>query len=259
MNAKTLCILLLVITLALGGAWWKTSQDADKDRREATLKIEELAKSNQMTFSKLTEQKAVNMSLELDLVKRAEEIKAYSNKWTTATSELTKAELQARAAAAAAREEINQQNQKINALAGEKDELSKKMDGLNAEISGLNGQIKETEAKLAASEGDRAVLEKELKRLVAEKAELERKFNDLAVLKKQVQRLKDELSISKRLEFIRRGLYGFDKKGAEVLNEGVRPKVPGSNGPSGIVLNATIGTDGSAKVDLQTNAPVKAP
>ena len=41
--------------------------------------------------------------------------------------------------------------------------------------------------------------------------ELERQFNDLAMLRDQVKRLKDELSISRRLEWLRKGIYGTPK------------------------------------------------
>ena len=260
MNAKTLGLLLLTaVTICLAGFLWKTMDEDKQERQKLTEEIR--AKSNEVvrTVGKLSELQSVNTHLETTLEVKIDELSTYSNKWTSATAQLAKTEQQAKEAAAAAEEEIAKRNARINELANEKDGLSKKMDGLNLEITGLNSQIKDTEAKLAASEGDRAVLEKELKRLLAEKAELERRFNDLALLRKQVQKLKDELSISRRLDFIRKGLYGFDKKGAEVLNEGVRPKIDGTNSNSGLVLSATLGTDGSAKVEVGTNAPVKKP
>ena len=94
------------------------------------------------------------------------------------------------------------------------------MADLNTSITSLESQIDNTKKKLAASEGDRDFLLNELKRLQTEKAELERKFNDLAVLRDQVRKLRDELSIARRLEWIRRGLYG-SAKGAEKLQKGL--------------------------------------
>lgn len=262
MKAKTISLILLLVAVAgLAAYLWTEMDKAQKESQKLTEQV--IAKSNEVVkvTGKVTELESVNTHLESTLARRTDEIGVYSNKWTSATVQLAKTEQQAREAAAAAQAEITKRNSRISELSGEKDDLSKKMEGLNSEITGLSSQIKDTEAKLAASEGDRAILEKELKRLLAEKAELERKFNDLALLKKQVQKLKDELSISRRLDFIRKGLYGFDKKGAEVLNEGVRPKVGDSNAPTGLVLNATVGTDGSARVEIQTNAapPVKTP
>ena len=46
---------------------------------------------------------------------------------------------------------------------------------------------------------------------------------------------------------IRRGLYGSDKKGAEVLNQGFRRPAPASTNPP-TPLEAELGSDGSSKV-----------
>jgi hypothetical protein len=123
------------------------------------------------------------------------------------------------------------------------------MGELNGQIGGLENQIKITERKLAASEGDREALKKELKRLIAEKTDLEKKFNDLAILRDQVRKLKEELNIARRLDFIRRGLYGFDKKGAQLFQEGVRPKAAAGSATNAYPLKVEVGTDGSTRVD----------
>ena len=117
-------------------------------------------------------------------------------------------------------------------------------------ITSLESQIDDTKKKLAASEGDREFLLKELKRLQAEKAELERKFNDLAVLRDQVRKLRDELSIARRLEWIRRGLYGFER-GAERLQKGLP-----AGAQTNYDLNVEIKQSGGAKiVPTATNTP----
>ena len=86
---------------------------------------------------------------------------------------------------------------------------------MSTAITNLTAQIEETKRKLATSEGEKGFLEKELKRLVAEKSELERQFNDLTVLRAQVAKLKEELTIARRIEWIRRGLFAStDEKGA---------------------------------------------
>jgi hypothetical protein len=102
---------------------------------------------------------------------------------------------------------------------------------------------------LEASEGDREFLLKELKRLQAEKSDLERQFNDLAMLRDQVRRLRDELSVSRRLEWIRRGLYG-SLKGGELLRKGF---ASASNTQTNFNLDVEIKRDGSATV--LTNTP----
>ena len=99
--------------------------------------------------------------------------------------------------------------------------LDKQAVDLSTAITNLTTQIEETKRKLATSEGEKGFLEKELKRLMAEKAELERQFNDLAVLRAQVSKLKEELSVARRLEWIRQGLFAStDQRGAQKLMQG---------------------------------------
>jgi chromosome segregation ATPase len=258
MNAKTLSILLVLVGLGLGAGWFMTTKRAADESAANSARIAALSNDLVSTTFKLTEQQKVNASLETNLVQRVEELGTFSNRWTYVTGELSRTETEAKAAAAAAQAEIERRDKQIAGLEGEKDDLTKRMDGLNVEIGGLNNKISDTEQKLAASEGDRNQLQKELKRLLAEKAELERKFNDLAVLRDQVRKLKEELSIARRLDFIRRGLYGFDKKGAQVLNEGIRP-VAAAKPATNQTIKGELGTDGSVKVQAPTAAEATPP
>jgi predicted nuclease with TOPRIM domain len=155
--------------------------------------------------------------------------------------------------------EIAKRDKQISDLESDKDDLTKRMGELNVAITGLEGQITETRRKLNASEGDRASLLKDLQRLQAEKADLERKFQDLAVLREQIHKLREELTIARRLDFIRRGLYGFDKKGAQLVQEGFRAKSPTPE-PAASDLNVELNTEGGVRVAPRTNAPpAKAP
>jgi hypothetical protein len=93
-----------------------------------------------------------------------------------------------------------------------------------------------------------------LKRLQAEKAELERQFNDLAVLRTQVAKLKEELTVARRLEWLRMGIYGMqDKKGAELLVAKSNPSAKSNN----FSLNVELKQDGGAST--VTNPPTPAP
>ena len=255
MNAKTFGIVLLLVALGLGAGWFMTSKQAAEERLTAANTIGSFSNKLVSTESLLAEQKTVNVKLSTNIVERESELLTFSNKWTSVTADLARTEAEAKAAAEKAKADIEQRNARITELEGQKDDLTKKMDGLNVQIGSLGDLIKETERKLAASEGDRELLQKELKRLLAEKADLERKFNDLAVLREQVRKLKEELNIANRLDFIRRGLYGFDKKGAQLLNEGVRSPGPRATNAVGAQINAEVGSDGSAKVSATTNAP----
>ena len=145
----------------------------------------------------------------------------------------------------------------VNILTGERDNLTKYMSDLTNSVKNLENQIADVQKKLANSEGEREFLLTELKRLQAEKAELERQLNDLAFLKEQVSKLKAELAIARRLEWIRKGLYG-DAKGAELLMTigGPKPQQPKTN----YNIEAEIKTDGTLKVQSgSTNAPQPAP
>jgi hypothetical protein len=132
----------------------------------------------------------------------------------------------------------------------------------------LQTQIDDTQKKLTASEGDKAFLEKELQRLMSEKAELERQFNDLKVLRAQVAKLKEELNISRRLAWIREGIFARDnQKGAEQLMQKSTPAFGGQTASAAPTpkdknydLNVEVNADGSVRViPPGTNAPPQSP
>jgi uncharacterized protein (DUF3084 family) len=157
-------------------------------------------------------------------------------------------------------EKVRVEESKIAELENQNQVLDKRALDLSSELTNLTTQISATEKKLAASEGDKAFLEKELKRLMTEKTELERQFNDLTVLRAQVAKLKEDLSIARRIEWIRQGLFAnSDQKGAQKLMQGVgapttqaratppRPKYD---------LDVEVRSDGSVRViPPATNAP----
>src|SRR5258706_5235141 len=128
------------------------------------------------------------------------------------------------AAAEAGRAEIERRDQQITELTTKTNLYAHKLDELNTGIDNLSKQINATEKKLAASEGDREFLLKELKRLQTEKADLEKQFNDLSALRTQVSKLKEELSIARRLEWIRMGIYGLQEKKVAERLMGVNPR-----------------------------------
>lgn len=249
MKSNLVPAVLVLVCLGLGAGWYLNFRKAEENR--TNLESQRASLSNELvaTTGKLTEQVRVNATLETNLSQRVEELNTVSNKWVATSAELTRTTAEAAKAAETAKAELERRDRQISDLEGEKDDLTKKMGDLTGQIGNLESQIKVTERKLAASEGDREALKKELKRLIAEKADLEKKFNDLAILRDQVRKLKEELSIARRLEFIRRGLYGFDKKGAQLLQEGVRPKVPANSATNAYPLKVEVGTDGSSKVE----------
>jgi chromosome segregation ATPase len=156
-------------------------------------------------------------------------------------------------------EAVAERDQKIATLETQNRELDEKAIDMSAALTNLTSQINETQRKLNASEGDKAFLQKELERLIVEKAELERQFNDLAVLRAQVSKLKEELSVARRLDWIRKGLFAADEqKGAQRLMNVRSPSAQKST--NNFDLNVEVNSDGSVKVIPNlTNAPATKP
>jgi chromosome segregation ATPase len=208
---KGAVILLIVVVLMLSVGLWLRHTKAEKRSQNDIATITQL--SNQVVAAKqeLEEQRQVNTRLETDLGLGKDELKKISSTLTQTVANLARTEAEAKKAQEQFQKEMAARDARIGELEGQRDDLTKRMTELNGSIENLETAIAATQKKLDASEGDRAFLLKELKRLQAEKMELERQFNDLAMLRDQVKKLKDELSISRRLEWLRKGIYGTPK------------------------------------------------
>ena len=255
MRAKNILIgLFLILSIGLGVALLRQRQQAAEQQVRDAERNLSLFNALSLKQAALTEQVAVNQSLETNLAERVSEVRQFSNKLADVATALARTEAKAEADSKAAQEALAQRDSKISELEGKNDDMLKKMNELNSSITGLESQIAATEKRLAASEGDRAFLLKELKRLQAEKAELERQFNDLVALREQLRKLKDELSIARRLDWIKRGLYGSasEKKGAELLNS--RPAPPPA-AKTNFNLDVEIKREGGAKINSPPPTP----
>jgi chromosome segregation ATPase len=254
MKDKAPVIGLIIVVIGLGIALIVVSNKAKQERDQAEDNIKMLSNNWTSVRSSLDEQQAVNRTLETNLATTTTE---YSNKLaerdakiTATLAELDKTKSDAKAQADAAAAAIAEKDKKITSLENQNQELDKQSVDMHASISNLETRIAETQQKLATSEGDRTALLKELKDLQAKKDELERKFNDLASLKEQVHKLKEELSIARRLDWIRRGIYEtLDEKGAQRMMHPVYPVPPAAN-PT---LNVELKQSGGVKV--QAPAP----
>lgn len=244
MNSKTVAVLLVILSVGLAGGLYYRHAKAVEEKKADTTIIQSLSNEVAKTTGDLKDLLAVNESLQRDLDIRDQEIKTYSNNLATVTAELAKTQSDAKAAAETAKAEMLKRDARIAELEAERDDLSKRMASLNSSINTLEAKIADTEKRLEDSEGDREFLLTELKRLQAEKAELERQFNDLALLREQVRKLRDELSLAKRLDWIRRGLYGSFMKGGERLQRGFAAVPPQTN----YNLNVELNRDGSARI-----------
>ncbi len=156
-----------------------------------------------------------------------------------------------------AKTQVAQRDARISDLESQNQALDQQAADLNASIAKLTAQIDDTKRKLAASEGDKATLTKELNRLMSEKAEMERQFNDIKVLRAQIAKVKEQMAISQRLRWKREGLSSSsEQKGAELLMQHSTP--PANRPPRGpnYDLNVEISSDGSVRVvPPLTNSP----
>ncbi len=259
MKGRVVLIVVIVIALGLGIGLLVRHNQAVQEAQKSQENITSLSNNVVRTQGKVDELTRVNSTLQTNLVERTRELETTSNKFTDVSAALAKTEAEAQAAAEQAAAEMAKRDSKIAELQGQNDEMTKRMLELNNSLGSLEKQIAVTEKKLAASEGDREFLLRELKRLQGEKAELEKQFNDLAMLREQVRRLKDELSISQRLDWIRRGIYGSTQKGAgaAALMDKTRPAT-GTNANAD--LNVELQQNGGVKVqsgNTATNSPPK--
>lgn len=257
-------IVLIVICVGLIVALVMNQKKATEQRNIATQTISDYSNRVLKTTADLEDTRKVNVDLNKDLDTRKSELMAMTNHLTEVATTLTKTEDALKTAQEQMTREIAARDSKIADLEAQNHSLDQRSLELSTAITNLTSQIDDTQKKLAASEGDKAFLQKELQRLMTEKAELERQFNDLKILRTQVAKLQEELTISRRLQWIREGLFARDqKKGAQLLME-KQPAPPKTNEPaapkSTYDLNVEIGADGSVRViPPLTNAPAAAP
>ncbi len=254
MKTRIGLIALIVICLGLGIVLLNVRKQAAEQKHQDTISILNMSNNLLETTGKLREQEQVSAMLEKDLEKQKQTynkaLGELTNNYTQVSSALNKSE----ASLKAAQEEIVKRDQRISQLETQNQALDKQALDLSNAITNLNTQIVEVERKLKNSEGEKTFLQGELKRLMAEKAELERQFNDLAVLRAQVAKLKEELSIARRLDWIRKGLYAnTDQKGGQALVSGLKEKPKPAE--TNYDLNVELHSEGGAKIVPATNAP----
>jgi len=249
-------IILAVICLGMGVVLITTKKQATEQKAKDGGTILSLSNDVVKATSDLIEQRQVNVLLTNDLSNARSDYSNLSNKLTDVQATLVKTESSLKASQSA----VAERDQRIAALETQNRELDEKAIDLSAALTNLTTQITETQRKLDASEGDKAFLEKEMKRLMAEKAELERQFNDLAVLRKQVAKLKEELSVARRLEWLRKGLFAQDEqKGAQRLMQLNNPPSTAAKSSTAYDLNVEVNADGSVKVIPPLTNSVAAP
>ncbi len=260
MKNRTGVIVLAVLSVLLVVVLFVVKKQASDERQKSAEQIVDYSNRWITIDEKLTDQQRVNLVISNDLVAGREERAALTNRLAETSNALSAANAsleQTRVTLKATEEEVTKRNARIADLETQNSELDRQALKLSTDITNLNAKITETQRKLDASEGDKAFLEKELQRLMAEKADLEKQFNDLNALRTQVARLREELNISRRLEWIRQGLFAAeDQRGAQhLIQRG--PTAPGAAPkPARYDLNVEVNADGSVRIiEPLTNRP----
>jgi len=214
--------LMLCVTLAgLSVYSWSHYKDAREGlRAERAMKVK-LANEVEIFQERMAEEEDYRALLENRLQTRSETLQLASNRAYRAEAQLrlTEAELgEARTHLQTAQAEIKAQQAEIDDLVAERGDLTTDLAALNSTLQSLNKQILETQSQLNQATGDREFLLGELKRLREEKEEVLRQFNDLDALRIQVAKLRKDAVISRRLDWMKRGIYSRrNLKGAELL------------------------------------------
>jgi chromosome segregation ATPase len=238
-NLRFLAIGLGVLAVILVVALVIRDQKAKEQKQADDKTIVTFSNTVTTVTAQVNELKQVNVNLETELTTTKTTV---TNLNTTLAQKETEL-LDVQAALKAAKEDVAKRDARIAELETQTQTLEKQAADLTNSIVNLTAQIEDTRNKLAASEGDKAALEKELKRLMGEKAELERKFNDLTILRAQVKKLKTDLTTAKRLEWLRSGVQTTEPKASEKMTRtGAAAKKKSYD------LNVEVRSDGSTKV-----------
>ncbi len=195
-----------VLCLVLGGGLVYDHLRSIQRAEDLTTQIAHLSKSWHTTSQKLDEQRLVNQRLEQQLADLSQSHPA----------PLAPVPIEPAFATVLPPAEHLSPDPRLQEVEEERDELSGKLSDVTESLNHLQVKMAETQRRLDASEGNREALLRELKNLQAQKADLELRFYDLSALRQQIHKIRTEQAVSKRLAWIRRGIYG-EPKGSELL------------------------------------------
>ena len=252
MNNRIWVIILVLVCVGLGISVITIKNKATEKQHQDAELIGTYSNKWVKSSSDLDEEQRVRTMVEKDLESQKKSFGELTNQFSTVSADLAKTEVSLKTS----QEELVKRDSRITDLEAQNQALDSKAKDLTLALTNLNTQIADTQRKLSASEGDKAFLAKELKRLMAEKGELERQFSDLTVLRAQVAKIKEDIVVARRLEWMRQGFYAnADQKGAQRLMQAVNPAPP-RPARTNYDLNVEVSADGSVKViPPLTNAP----
>jgi chromosome segregation ATPase len=242
MRTKLGAVILVVAFAGLLAALFAMKHAAEEKFKRDTDAI--LDFSNQLVTARanLDELGQVNLRLTNELAASLEESLTFSNQFaeTSGTLANTRASLQS------AQDQIGGLNKRIAGLTTQNQVLDQRAAALSGAIAGLNAQIADTQQKLADSETNNTFLEAELQRQTVARAELEGKFNNLTVVRAQAKKLKEDLVVSRRMQWMREGTDpAMLAKGGQQL---MQRTAPAPARPPHYDLNVEVSSDGAIRV-----------
>lgn len=248
MKATVAIVVLLIAALGSSVGWYLQSRKVNDQDTGLAAQVTSLSNQVARATSETAEEKQRSTSLEQRLSATTSSLLSVSNELVVAEAGLTQARDEAAKAAREAEQELQKREARIAELEVANKTLDSQAKAAGDAIGDLEARIVETERLLAASQGDRDFLMRELQRLQTEKAELERRFSDLVVLREQMRQLQRDLAADAERDALRARLNRRKHlKGAELLMRGFdsihEPE------PSGVDMEVEIHRDGGSRIN----------
>jgi len=244
-------IVLVVICVGLGVALIAVKKQATDQQAIDAKTIGTFSNNLASTTKDLEDKSNVVVELQKDLSTEKKALDDLTNNFAQVSGTLAKTQTsldQTQASLEDSKKEVAKRDAKITELETENQALDRRANELTTAITNLTLEIAETQRKLTSSEGDRAFLSGELKRMMADKAELERQFNDVTIVKAQVAKLKEQMVLARRLEWTRMGVYAAsEQKGAQRLMQGAHASTPKVAEKPNYDLNVEVRSDGTVR------------
>jgi chromosome segregation ATPase len=143
------------------------------------------------------------------------------------------------------------------------EQMARQAEQLNAEITKQQGAMKDLSAQIAAKElqlqtakGERDLLTRELKDLMAKRTELERQLHDLAFLKEQIATLKAEQHTARRFAWFREGTLNDERRGATRLLEPTKDELAAA-AKAKAAAQSPAAKPGPLRIELSRDGTVK--
>ncbi|RME93614.1 MAG: hypothetical protein D6766_07880 [Verrucomicrobia bacterium] len=249
MKGTLAIVVLLVVALGAGAGWYLESRKGSTRHEELLQQVTQQSNQLSQATAELGQLREKNTQLEQRLTATTSQLMSLSNQLTVAQAGLKEAQQAAAEAARAAEQELQKREARIAELEVANKTLEQQARDTEEALHDLEARIAEKERQLAAAQGDREFLLRELQRLQTEKAELERRFNDLVVLQEQVRRIQRELAADQELDVLRARLARRrDLKGAELLMRGFERPMPPAETGSGVDLEVEVHREGGATI-----------